>query len=330
MKTKFKIITEFLILGLVSWNASPIVCAIKKWAGFMGTMWNTTTKKSRNVISVLSVVTLLCLAAGCNGPGTEFVSGKMETPSAVRHIEWVSCHHPDNLARHQLGAIRGSGEIIEITEFGKMSSQIMPDLWGVAFTIDLDDQWGSGIFGDDFNEELGYMYVFEFTFPKATYPNGTRLYWSVNPILYCPYRIQESDILTPSYEDTSKSDLWINYVVVEDPFSTFDLMVTDDTLMSAVLEGGIEDEKEYCFTGASYGSVRAFHDKRNGTMILPAGAEAKLFIGVSVLMMTNDQYDRIRVGGDSLPTNVSNVSGLDYCYMYFDGYYTMYPVAIDE
>jgi hypothetical protein len=307
----------------------------------MENVWNPTTKKRRKAISVPGVVTLLCLVAGCtvidSGSGPVDFS-MMETPSAIRYFEWGSLSNPYNLARRQLGAVRDSGDIFDITGLGGMSSYPaamypypvvslpgMPDLSGVAFTIDLNDQWGSGLFGDYFNEMLAYMYVLEFTFPEATYTNGTKIAWFVMPRLRCGYVIQESGFLVPSYEAPPLPFLWFEYVILEDPLGVYDLMHPNEAMIVA-LEDGIEHKVKYFFEGESDDRVAASNDQRSGTMIVDPGTEAKLFVGVSVLMSTEQPGDRIIIGGNSLPTTTSDWDRgtLDFGN---NSYYTMRPVS---
>jgi hypothetical protein len=248
----------------------------------------------------------------------------IEAPSAIRPIIWGSYSHPDNLANYQVGAVSDGGEIIEITglDGGVMWSyplgdqMFMRDLKGIAVTIDLDDQWGSGMLGDNFHEMGSHLLVLEFRFPEATFPSQAEINWFVEPHLICRYEIESTD-------SSNEASVWFEYLVYEDPLGAVDLVRGGDAhALWEILSQGLEDEKEYIFEGDVNGTLVASSDERSGTMVVGPGMSPRLFVGVSVQMRTHQQGDRIRLGGDSLPNSVSDS---DRCTFNFgtNSYYTI-------
>jgi hypothetical protein len=284
------------------------------------------TKKRGKAISVLCLVMLLWVLAGCNGTGSSTVFGMIETPSAIRNIQSMTPLNSDNLANCQVGAVNDDGEIIEITglDGGVMWSyplgdqMFMRDLKGIAATIDLDDQWGSGIFGNNFVENVQHLLVLEFTFPETTEP--TEINWFVKPHLRCRYEIDSNETSEQAY-------VWFEYLVYEEPLGVLDLVRGGDALGGILLQG-VENEQDYIFEGDVNGTLVAFNDERSGTMMSIPQGRAKLFIGVAVFMRTNQQGDRIRLGGNSLPTWIGDS---DRCTFDFgrNSYYTMRPAGND-
>jgi hypothetical protein len=282
------------------------------------------------MITVLGLVILLWLLAGCNGNGPAPEFSMIETPSAVRQIQWGPPSHPDNLANYQMGFVRDSGVIAErpVLDGGTMWSYpredrqgFIPDLRGTAVSIDLDDQWGSGVLGDNFHEMVTHLLVLEFTFPEATFQGQTEINWFVTPHLTCRYDID-------SVESGDEAFLWFEYVVYEDHLGALDLLWENEDALWASLSQGLEDEQEYVFEGDVDGTLLASSDERSGTMLVDLGRRARLFVGISVLMRTHQQGDRIQLGGDSLPNSVSDS---DRCTFHFgrNSYYTMRPAGND-
>ena len=294
----------------------------------------------RKAIHVLSLAILFSLVAACGSSNSNVHFAKIKTPSAIRHLGGRPTHKQGNLARYELGAVKHSGEIVEITELGAMWSRplgnqtYMPDLSGAAFTIDFDNQWshmellGSTVWW----HTLDHVAVLEYTFPKATDPGMTEINWFVTPHLRCRYEMQQSEegrepgVLVPSHESIPNADLWFEYLVFQDPLGAFDLLRSDEDVVLAFLGSGFEDEQEYLFQGNANGTLRTVHDERSGKMHVPAGTRAKLYVGVSVLMQVYQRDDRIRLGGDALPTVISDP---DRCTLDFgsNSYYTMRPAT---
>ena len=277
------------------------------------------TKRRGAAISILSLVTLLWLVAGCED--SNFVLGTIETPSSVWIFKLSTYGNHDSLTRYQLGAVRSSGAIVDITDIGGfMSYPIgdqypMLDLSGVALSIEQKSHYG-----------LPILAVLEFTFPEAP-SGGAEIYWFVEPHLVCSYEIDVPDYLTPSYEAPDLPQIWIDSAVMEDPLGAHDL-ISRPSMVLIGLNPKFTIPQDHYFEGESSGTVADFHNGRSGTMFAIGGVKARLYLGVEIWLRTFAEGDRIQIGGSSLPATVS-VS--DRCTLSFgkDSYYTIQPVDSD-
>jgi hypothetical protein len=304
-------------------------------------------KKRGKATSILGLVILLWLLAGCNvtgtGPPIEF--SMIERPSAIRHFVGESGNNPDNLANYQVGFYRDNGLVSErpLLDGGTMWSYprgdlgSMPTLRGAVFSIDLVNEYSrhGWILKDDYSDIINHGAVLEFRFPEATDPGGTEIKWFVTPHLVCTYTIWKSDMLVANspFNTGSPDDpiIWFEYLVYEDPLGMLDLVAAGEAGWPIVSSGG-EHEQEYIFSsdtsdGVS-GTLLASNDERSGTMIVPQGIGARLFVGVIVQMRVYAKGDRIQIGGNSLPTRISDT---ERCTLSFgsNSYYTMQSAGDD-
>lgn len=290
-------------------------------------------KEKAKAISVLGLVTILCLVAGCDGGScdSDIHISAIETPSSILHFHLRYNGHPDNIANLQLGAVSDSGRIYDRTDVDGCTCSYpssvypsMPDLSGATLSIDLHNQWGHGLFGWSWDNEVNVLSVLEFTFPEAIGPDPSRIDWWVTPHYICSYEISEG------CEDHPEPEIWIDYVVLEDPLGQYDLMQTPEDVLSALWQDPLLTIGPRLW-GESNGTVRELYNEWSGTMTVQPNREAKLFVGVGVWLRTFQECDRITIGGNSLPWSVVS-SPPDRCTLDFGtaSYYIMGTVGIDE
>jgi hypothetical protein len=263
----------------------------------------------------------------------------IETPSAIRHFVG-SAANPDNLANYEVGYFKDNGLVFErpLLDGGTMWSYprgdlgFVPDLRGAVFSIDLDDQWAHHglILQDDFNEMLTHVAVLEFRFPEATEPGVTEINWFVTPHLVCTYDVHKSDILIPTGQGIPDDPLiWFEYLIYEDPRGMIDLVAAGELGLD-LMSSGWENEQEYIFSSETSdgisGTLLAANDERSGTMDVRQGESANLFVGVAVQMRTHVRGDRTQVGGNSLPTWITDTERCTFSYGR-NSYYTMRPTG---
>lgn len=207
--------------------------------------------------------------------------GWLQKPTSINSYRWAAPGNPDNLTEHSYKYINEQGQTTSDYTSGV----------GSAFRIKVENDHGHGLLGDIFKETIAYMYVNEYTFPKNGSNKTMALDWKANLHL-------------DAYAAMSRDEhnrVWFEWVVMEDPLGG------NTPLSSATvdqLKQHIENTQKYLYQdleglGEIIGVNVDTVDKRSGLMMVPPGAQPKLYLGVSAMIIVDqrDQYVHIKNAG---------------------------------